>query len=923
MYQFLGLLDIDGTVLEINQSALDGAGLCLQDVLGKPFWLARWWEVSDEIRQHVKTMIQQSSRGQFVRCDFEVFGASQGDQTIVIDFSLKPIFDDAGQVAFLLPEGRNITEKIASNAELSRKNSELQNALEKLKELDGYKTHFFANVSHELRTPLTLILGAVEQLTQESKALKEREQFRLAAIQRNANALYQQVNNLLDLARVDAKRMPLAYTHTHVMSMLREITSGFAAAAQDRQIQFQVYGDETLGMAVDRAKFARILSNLLANAFKFTPRGGRIRCSVEMLANARLLLSVQDNGIGIADNMKPHIFERFTQGSEELGAGGSGLGLNIVKEFVDLHGGTVIVLDAPNGGAIFQVELPLNAPEGVFVRTDYAPPTSVSTPTFTTPIIEAPYPSAQPAPLHKPRILIAEDNLDLRFFLYETLVDEYHVILTENGQTAFQTALANPPDLLITDLMMPQWDGERLVRALRNQASLPKIPVLALSARSDEVLKEKLLKDLVQDYLTKPFSAQELRARVRNLVTVKRSVDLLQKELNSQTSNILELTADLVEHRQSLQNSLNALQVAERRWSGLYENTAVGIALADGEGKILSANPALQRMLGYDATEILGLSFIEITEATLRPQTRTNVSELYDGKYPNYHLQKRYTKKNGDYLWANVCVSRIPANDADTPLLAVIIQDISLRMQAERSLETTRNELTRVARFTAMGELVASIAHEINQPLSAVITNSDAALRWLTRPTPDLAEVQAALKRVNRDANLASAVIARIRKFLRTGELKREQIQIQTLLQELLQMLQSTLSEAEVSVQIEPLPTPLYLMADPVQLQQVLVNLIMNGIDAMRELAKSERLLRIKVQQIETNSLQFTIEDNGSGIKQGTAGKLFDAFFSTKQNGLGMGLAISRSIVENHGGRLWCDTARQTGACFIFTIPNE
>ena len=400
-------------------------------------------------------------------------------------------------------------------------------------------------------------------------------------------------------------------------------------------------------------------------------------------------------------------------------------------------------------------------------------------------------------------------------------------------------------------------------------------------------------------------------------------MDLLQKELNSQTSNILELTADLVEHRQSLQNSLNALQVAERRWSGLYENTAVGIALADGEGKILSANPALQRMLGYDATEILGLSFIEITEATLRPQTRTNVSELYDGKYPNYHLQKRYTKKNGDYLWANVCVSRIPANDADTPLLAVIIQDISLRMQAERSLETTRNELTRVSRFTAMGELVASIAHEINQPLSAVITNSDAALRWLTRPTPDLAEVQAALKRVNRDANLASAVIARIRKFLRTGELKREQIQIQTLLQELLQMLQSTLSEAEVSVQIEPLPTPLYLMADPVQLQQVLVNLIMNGIDAMRELAKSERLLRIKVQQIETNTLQFTIEDNGLGIKHGTAGKLFDAFFSTKQNGLGMGLAISRSIVENHGGRLWCDTARQTGACFIFTIPNE
>ena len=163
MYQFLGLLDVDGTVLEINQTALDGAGLCLKDVLGKPFWQARWWDVSDEIRYRVKAMIAQASQGQFVRGDFEVFGDHQGDKTIVIDFSLKPILDDTGRVAFLLPEGRNITEKIAINAELSRKNSELQSALEKLKELDGYKTHFFANVSHELRTPLTLILGAVDR----------------------------------------------------------------------------------------------------------------------------------------------------------------------------------------------------------------------------------------------------------------------------------------------------------------------------------------------------------------------------------------------------------------------------------------------------------------------------------------------------------------------------------------------------------------------------------------------------------------------------------------------------------------------------------------------------------------------------------------------------------------------------------------
>ena len=174
MYQFLGLLDVDGTVLEINQVALDGAGLSLEDVVGKPFWQARWWAVSEEVRQRVREMIGEARTGRFVRCDFEVFGDLHGSRTIVIDFSLTPILDDEGRVAFLLPEGRNITEKIANSAALSRKNGELQAALERLKELDSYKTHFFANVSHELRTPLALILGPVDQLIKESEAFGER-----------------------------------------------------------------------------------------------------------------------------------------------------------------------------------------------------------------------------------------------------------------------------------------------------------------------------------------------------------------------------------------------------------------------------------------------------------------------------------------------------------------------------------------------------------------------------------------------------------------------------------------------------------------------------------------------------------------------------------------------------------------------------
>lgn len=921
MYQFLGLLDADGMVLEINQAALDGAGLSLDEVVGKPFWQARWWEVSEEVRQRVRDMIGEARSGRFVRCDFEVFGDLHGSRTIAIDFSLTPILDDDGQVAFLLPEGRNISEKIASNAELSRKNGELQAALERLKELDSYKTHFFANVSHELRTPLALILGPVGQLIRDSEHLGERERFRLAAIQRNARALLQQVNNLLDLARIDAERMPMAYVHAEVVALVRDVAAGFEAAADDRNITLRVHADDELYADVDRGKFVRVVSNLFSNAFKFTPAGGRISARVERLSRERLLVSVQDNGPGVPDAQKQAIFDRFTQGSDGLGANGSGLGLNIVREFVELHRGTVVVVDAPGGGAIFQVELPLRAPDGAFVRrsngreTLEMPQAEVPLPTLTA----LPDASFQP---HKPRVLVAEDNPDLRLFLHDVLSDEYNVILREDGASAFQAALVNPPDLIITDLMMPNWDGERFVRALREEPDFPDVPVLVLSARADDALRENLLEELAKDYLTKPFSAQELRARARNLVTVKRTVDILQKELNSQASNILELTAGLVESRKYLQRSLAALQVSDRRWIGLYENTAVGIALVDRDGRIVLANPALQRMLGYGREEVVGVSLIELTDASQRDMTKRNVHGLFDGKLPNYKVQKRYVKKDGGYLWANVCASRIPAFAQDGPMLAVILEDITLRMEAERSLAATRNELARVARFTAMGELVASIAHEINQPLSAVITNSDAALRWLAHASPNVEEVAAALRRVNRDATLAGAVIARIRGFLRAGEIKRERVDVGRMLEELLQMLQVLLAEGGVSVCVELPADPLYAMVDQVQLQQVIMNLVVNAVDAMRDVYERERILTITVATEATGGLRFSVQDSGPGIAAGSESRLFETFFSTKADGLGMGLAISRSIVENHGGRLWLDSSQQAGACFVFTLPE-
>jgi len=917
MYQFLGLLDVAGNVIEINQAALDGAGIRLDEVVGKPFWEARWWALSEETQGRVRAMVAEAASGRFVRCDIEIYGESGGRRTIVVDFSLTPIFDDAGQVAFLLPEGRNISEKIAIEAELTRRNNEVHAALEKLREIDGFKTKFFANVSHELRTPLTLILGPVNQLLQEAGSRSEREHSRLLTIKRNAQALLQQVNDLLDLARIDAGEMPLVYVCADIVDMVREVAAGFDSAAEERGITLTLAGEEEIYADVDRAKFARVVTNLLANAFKFTPPGGRIRCTFERLPGNRLLIGIQDSGPGVPEALKRQVFDRYAQGTDELSAKGSGLGLNIVKEFVELHHGSITLLDAPERGALFQIELPLRAPAGAFVRAGdggWAPaPAAGDLPRQ----FEAP---RQPVKAGAARIVIAEDNPDLRQFLHDVLADDYQVTLVENGELALQLVCAEPPDLVITDLMMPEMDGERFVHELRRQQT-SHIPVLVLSARADDALRETLLEGFVQDYLTKPFSPQELRARVRNLVTVKRTVDILQKELNSQASDISELTSGLIASRKSLQEGMRALQISERRWQGFYENTAVGIALADADGRIMKANPALQRMLGYGPAEISGLSFVDISEESEKAATRHNVQGLTRGQRGSYQLQKRYERRDGSYLWAKVCASVIPEVDREGPRVAVIVEDLTAQKSAEDALAKTQGDLARVSRLTTMGELVASIAHEVNQPLAAIVTNSHAALRWLEREEPDYQEVVAALQRVHRDAAHAGDVIARIRRFLKKEGLKRERVDIPGMIDALIQMLRRTLSEAEVVVDIRLPPVLPALFGDQVQLQQVILNLLVNAVDALRQQRDRPRRIDLRVHQSPDCGALFTVEDNGPGIPADMAGTIFEPFCSTKSDGLGMGLAISKSIIENHGGTLWLDASSAHGTRFAFCLP--
>jgi len=930
MYQFVGLLDAQGLTLEVNRAALAGAALRLDDLRGRPFWEARWWAVSKETVDSTRELVQRAGRGEFVRCDVEVFGEAAGEKTIVVDFSLLPVRDQDGDIVFLLAEGRNITEKKRAEAEIARKNEELQKLLDKLRQVDQLKSDFFANISHELRTPLALILGPAEVMLRNADNLTELQRRDLNVIHRNAATLLGHVNDLLDLAKHDAGKMAASYARVDVALALRRVAEQFHALASQRQVQYVIALPQRLEAEVDPDKLERVLLNLLSNAFKFTPPGGRIRCALEPSAHGTFVLGVQDSGPGVPPELRRAIFERFRQVADGRRGevAGTGLGLAITKEFVDLQLGTVVVSEAAGGGALFQVEIPLRAPPGSYVRDLDAtalPEAQASAwdegqRELQSSEIVADEAVAQDG---RPSVLVVEDNADMRRFITDVLAGDYRVIGAADGEQGLARALAEQPDLVVTDLMLPKLSGDQLVAAMRSEPSLMAVPVLVLSAKGNEALRARLLAESVQDYVTKPFSAHELRARVHNLVAMKRARDVLQHALASQSEDLSELTRELVANQHALQRSMDALLESEYRWRALFEHSPVGIALVEASGQIRVTNPAFQNMLGYSREEIRHCSLLKITPEEDQATMQARITRLVAGEVRDYHLQRRYQRRDGGVVWANTSVSVIPATQTTPHMLVVVAEDITEGKRAAEALAKAQNELARVARVSTLGELAASIAHEVNQPLAAVVTNASACLRWLDAQPPDSDEAEAAVQRIVRDAKRASDVIARIRGFLRRGELDPAPVDVEDVIAEVIELVQSDARAQGVSIRhIRVIDLPA-VQVDRVQLQQVILNLVMNALEAMAPAEAGPRRLEVGAcRQAARDAVQVDVRDNGIGIAAQDREHIFDAFHTTKPQGMGMGLAISRSIIETHGGRLWATPNADRGETFHFSLPT-
>jgi PAS domain S-box-containing protein len=770
---------------------------------------------------------------------------------------------------------------------------------EELAELDRAKTTFFSNVSHELRTPLTLILGPIEDavLNQAPPPLDS-----LRMLHRNALRLLKLVNGLLDFVRIEVGRMRATYEPTDLSVLTTQLASVFRSAVERAGLRLIVECPPLPEpVYVDREMWEKVVLNLLSNALKAT-FDGEIRVSISS-DETDAILSVQDTGTGIPKAELSHIFERFgrIEGARRRSHEGSGIGLALVHELVEMHGGAISVESEVGSGSIFKVRLPFGYAHLAYgnVAKDSASPLVVpgSAAAYVQEALgwlpghdqldeEIPdsiaddqddqFPAAA-----KAFVLLVDDNADMREYVRSLLAGRFDVVATGNGRTALEEVRRRTPDLVLTDVMMPEMDGFALLKALRGDPETATIPIIMLSARAGEEARIEGVDSGADDYLTKPFTARELVARVEAQLKLAR----LRREAAEQR---VTLTQEINRTRQQAGEAL--------------EHVPIAFCTMDRDYRITYMNAAAHQLAALSGKPHTGVSLWEIYPELLGSELESNIRSAMDNRLAAEFEQ--FFSTPGNETWFQFYVYPQPGE--------------GIILYCRNTTETRKAEqaLRRSEQLAAAGRLAASIAHEINNPLEAV-TN----LLYLAKNDIGLSSSSKELLEIaDKELQRLSHITARSLKFYRQRTAP-TLTALDEIIDSVLYFHDPAIRVRNISIERRYRAAP-PVLCQPGEIQQVFTNLISNALDALPEKGRLILAVHPATDRENTKGVAVTVADSGSGMDAAMLQRLFHPFVTTKgEAGTGLGLWVSKGILDKHNARVDVRTKPACGTVFRIFFP--
>ena len=882
-----------------------------------------------------------------------------------------------------------ITSAVAN----ARAYEEERKRAEALAEIDRAKTAFFSNVSHEFRTPLTLMLGPLED------ELAERSE-PLPAARRNTLRLLKLVNTLLDFSRIEAGRMQASYEPINLSVYTTELASVFRSAIEKGGLTLTVDCMPLPELIyVDKDMWEKIVLNLLSNAFKHTFEG-----SIHVALRWRddhVELTVTDSGVGIAQGELPHLFDRFhrVKGSKSRTHEGTGIGLALVRELIHAHGGTVQVESHEGRGSAFTVVLKtgrahlpvdrLGAPgmqnptaTQAMAFVEEASHWMAEIPGGSVPPCQSidtaddpnPFEGAETANAPRLRILWADDNADMRNYVGRLLAERYEVTAVADGTAALKAALAAPPDLILTDVMMPGLDGFALLRELRADERTHTIPVILLSARAGEESAVEGLQAGADDYLVKPFSARELLTRIQTHLELSM---LRRKWATELELRVQERTAELEHTQQKLKKQLQRLQLLHH------------IARATGERQDLRSifqvvirtledelHVDLSCICLYDPTDKaftvsnIGVhSKLLAAELGVAEQSRFGIDQ--NGLSPCLTGQLMYEPDIGKTgfpflrhlarggLRAMVAAPlRIESSISGILIVArnrpqsfssgecEFLQQLSehVALAAHQAqlhgelqlaydhLHQTQQAMMQQERLRALGQMASGIAHDINNAITPVALYTESLLEQ----EPNLSQrTRTYLGIIQRAIGDVAETIARMREFYRQREsqITLLPIELNTVIQHVLELTKARWGDmpqqrGKVIEMCAELATDLPLVVGiESEIRDSLVNLIFNSVDAMHNggtLTLRTHVIRDRPGSA-SQRVVVEVSDSGAGMDEETRRRCLEPFFTTKgERGTGLGLAMVYGMAQRHRAEVTIDSALGHGTTvrLSFELPT-